>query len=129
MTEAEATIFGHRRDAPHPIAGFCPGRMRARRHRGVDGFTDGGQARTTETITRAVRRLALKRKVLRPFSKFCYRISTEEHMDILLIIIILILLFGGGFGYSRWGYRGGIGIGGIILIVLIVYLLVGRGRF
>jgi hypothetical protein len=31
-------------------------------------------------------------------------------------------LFGGGFGYSRWGYGGGIGIGGILLIVLVVYL-------
>ena len=36
-------------------------------------------------------------------------------------------LFGGGFGYRRWGYGGGIGIGGILLIVLIVYLLFGRG--
>ena len=26
-----------------------------------------------------------------------------------------------------WGYGGGIGIGGILLIVLIVYLLFGRG--
>jgi hypothetical protein len=49
-------------------------------------------------------------------------------MDIILIIIILILLFGGGFGYSRYGYRGGIGIGGILLIVLILYLVLGRGR-
>jgi hypothetical protein len=47
-------------------------------------------------------------------------------MDIILIIIILILLFGGGFGYSRYGYRGGIGIGGILLIVLILYLVLGR---
>jgi hypothetical protein len=38
------------------------------------------------------------------------------------------LLFGGGFGYSRWGYGGGFGIGGILLIVLVVYLLVGHGR-
>ena len=29
----------------------------------------------------------------------------------------------------RWGYGGGIGIGGILLIVLVVYLLIGRGRF
>src|SRR5882724_8952707 len=42
-------------------------------------------------------------------------------------LTILVLLFGGGFGYRRWGYGGGIGIGGILLIVLIVYLLVGRG--
>jgi hypothetical protein len=49
-------------------------------------------------------------------------------MDLILIVIILLLLFGGGFGYSRWGYSGGIGIGGILLIVLVVYLLVGHGR-
>ena len=36
-------------------------------------------------------------------------------------------VFGGGFGYRRWGYGGGIGIGGILLIVLIVYLLFGCG--
>jgi hypothetical protein len=48
-------------------------------------------------------------------------------MDLILIIIILVLLFGGGFGYRRWGYGGGIGIGGVLLIVLIVYLLFGRG--
>src|ERR1700730_11843941 len=52
--------------------------------------------------------------------------STEERMDLILIVLILILLFGGGFGYSRWGYGGG--IGGILLIVLVVYLLVGHGR-
>jgi len=50
-------------------------------------------------------------------------------MDLILIIIVILLIFGGGFGYNRWGYHGGIGIGGILLIVLIVYLLVGRGRF
>ena len=53
--------------------------------------------------------------------------AAEERMDLILIIIILVLLFGGWFGYHRWGYGGGIGIGGILLIVLIVYLLVGRG--
>jgi hypothetical protein len=49
-------------------------------------------------------------------------------MDLILIILIVFLLFGGGFGYSRWGYRGGMGIGGILLIVLVVYLLLGHGR-
>src|SRR5438270_11839373 len=49
-------------------------------------------------------------------------------MDILLIILVVVLLFGGGLGYSRWGYGGGIGIGGILLIALIVYLLVGHSR-
>jgi hypothetical protein len=51
----------------------------------------------------------------------------EEAMDLILIIIVLLLLFGGGFGYSRYGYRGGIGIGGILVIILILYLLLGRG--
>jgi hypothetical protein len=41
---------------------------------------------------------------------------------------VLLLLFGGGFGYSRYGYRGGIGIGGILLIILILYLILGHGR-
>jgi hypothetical protein len=50
-------------------------------------------------------------------------------MDLILIIIVLVLLFGGGFGYSRYGYRGGISIGGVLLIILILYLLLGRGRF
>ena len=49
-------------------------------------------------------------------------------MDLILIILIIVLLFGGGFGYSRWGHRGGLGIGGVLLILLIVYLLVGHGR-
>jgi hypothetical protein len=46
----------------------------------------------------------------------------------LLIIIILILLFGGGggyYGHTRWGPSGGagIGLGTILLILLIAYLL------
>jgi len=55
-------------------------------------------------------------------------LKTEERMDLILIILILLLLFGGGFGYSRWGYGGSVGIGGILLIVLVAYLLVGQGR-
>ncbi len=47
-------------------------------------------------------------------------------MDLLLIILVLLLLFGGGLGFHQWGYHGGIGIGGILLIVLLVYLLLGR---
>jgi hypothetical protein len=46
----------------------------------------------------------------------------------LLLIIILLLVLGGGggyYGHSRWGYRGGagIGLGTILLILLIAYLL------
>jgi hypothetical protein len=46
---------------------------------------------------------------------------------LLLIIILLVLFAGGGgyWGYGRWGSRGGagIGIGGVLLILLIAYLL------
>jgi hypothetical protein len=46
----------------------------------------------------------------------------------LLLIIILVLLLGGGggyYGHDRWGYRGGagVGLGTILLILLIAYLL------
>ena len=48
----------------------------------------------------------------------------------LLPIIIVILLFGGGggyYGHTRWGPSGGagVGLGTILLIVLLVYLLGG----
>jgi hypothetical protein len=47
----------------------------------------------------------------------------------LLLLILLVLLFGGGggyYGYSRWGYGGGLGIvGTVLLVVLVVYLLGG----
>jgi hypothetical protein len=39
-----------------------------------------------------------------------------------VIIILLLLLFVGG-SCSRWGYPGGIGIGGFLIILLLVYLL------
>jgi uncharacterized protein DUF3309 len=45
----------------------------------------------------------------------------------LLLLIILVLLFGGRgvfYGYSKWGSRGGIGIfGAVVVIVLALYLL------
>lgn len=46
----------------------------------------------------------------------------------LILLIVLILLFGGGggyYGHSRWGYGGGasIGLGTILFIVLVFYLL------
>ena len=46
----------------------------------------------------------------------------------LLLIIILLLLFGGGggyYGYSNYGPTGG--IVPILLVVLEIWLLVGRG--
>ncbi len=44
----------------------------------------------------------------------------------ILILILLILLVAGGVG-CQWGPGGGISLGGILLIILIVYLLFGRG--
>jgi hypothetical protein len=47
-------------------------------------------------------------------------------MLILLVILLLVLGGGGGYyGHSRWGYRGGagIGLGTILLILLVAYLL------
>jgi len=45
----------------------------------------------------------------------------------LILIILLVLLLGGGggyYGHSRWGYGGGaVGLGTILLILLLVYML------
>lgn len=49
-------------------------------------------------------------------------------MLILLVIVLLLVLGGGGgyYGHSRWGYRGGTGVGlGTILVVLLVCYLLG----
>lgn len=53
----------------------------------------------------------------------------------LILLIVLILLFGGGggyYGYSRndgsWVHGGGFGLGTILLIILIVYLVGGLPR-
>jgi hypothetical protein len=49
----------------------------------------------------------------------------------LLLIILLLLLFGGGggyYGYSRWGTRGGFGIVGTVLVILLIVYLVGGIR-
>jgi hypothetical protein len=50
----------------------------------------------------------------------------------ILLIIVLLLVFGAGggyFGYNRWGYRGGGGIGlGTVLVILLVCYLLGAFR-
>jgi hypothetical protein len=49
----------------------------------------------------------------------------------LLLIIVLVLLFGGGggyYGYSRWGSRGGMGILGTVLVIVLVLYLLGAVR-
>ena len=47
----------------------------------------------------------------------------------LLLLIILLLVLGGGggyYGHSRWGYGGGAGVGlGTILVVLLVVYMMG----
>ena len=48
----------------------------------------------------------------------------------LILILILLLLFGGGggyYGHRRWGPSGGagIGLGTVLFILLIVYLVGG----
>jgi hypothetical protein len=48
---------------------------------------------------------------------------------LIILIIILVLMFAGGggyYGYNRWGYRGGAGIGlGTVLVILLVCYLLG----
>jgi hypothetical protein len=48
-------------------------------------------------------------------------------MTIIIIVLLVLLLGGGGgyYGHSRWGYSGGagIGLGTILVILLIAYLL------
>jgi hypothetical protein len=47
-------------------------------------------------------------------------------MLLLIIILLLVLGAGGGYyGHTRWGYRGGagIGLGTVLLVLLVVYLL------
>lgn len=50
----------------------------------------------------------------------------------LILLIVLLLLFGGGggyYGHSRWGYSGGTGIGlGSVLVILLVAYLLGMFR-
>jgi hypothetical protein len=47
----------------------------------------------------------------------------------LIIIIILLVVFGAGggyYGYGRWGSRGGTGIGlGTVLVILLICYLLG----
>jgi hypothetical protein len=57
-----------------------------------------------------------------------YRLWRIEEEKMLILILLLLLLFGGGFfGYNRYGARGGIGIGGVILVILLLWLLLGGG--
>jgi hypothetical protein len=47
---------------------------------------------------------------------------------VLILLIVLVLLFGGGggyYGHTRWGPSGGagMGLGTILLILLVAYML------
>jgi len=44
-------------------------------------------------------------------------------MNLIIVLLVILLLFGGGISYHQWGLNGGIGIGGVILLILILYLL------
>ena len=55
-------------------------------------------------------------------------IERLKEIEMLILIILLLLMFGGGtFGYSRYGNGGGLGIGGVVLVVLLVWLFLGGG--
>jgi len=63
------------------------------------------------------------------FARVVGRSSLELKGVLMLILIVLLLvLFGGGFwGYQSYGPPGGLGIGGIVLLILVFYLLLGHG--
>jgi hypothetical protein len=46
-------------------------------------------------------------------------------MSLLLIILLVLLLAGGGFGYSRYGFAGGSGIVGTLLLIILILWLAG----
>ena len=55
----------------------------------------------------------------------------EKEIRMLLLIIVLVLLFGGGggyYGYSRWGRRGGLGLVGTVVLIMVVLYLAGALR-
>jgi uncharacterized spore protein YtfJ len=54
----------------------------------------------------------------------------------LLIIVVLVLVFGFGGGYwgynryqGNWAYGGGFGLGSILLVILVLWLLSQYGGF
>jgi hypothetical protein len=54
--------------------------------------------------------------------------ATVSRMPLIIILIVLIFLFGGGYYMGPGlGYYGGGGLS-IILALIVIYLLFGRGR-
>ena len=43
----------------------------------------------------------------------------------ILIVFLAIWLLGSHVGYNRWGYGGGVGVGGVLLLIFLVLLLLG----
>jgi hypothetical protein len=60
------------------------------------------------------------------------RFKWRRGATMILLIIILILVFGGGggyYGHTRWGPGGGAGVGlGTILVILLIAYLLGLFR-
>jgi hypothetical protein len=49
---------------------------------------------------------------------------------VLLLLLLILLLCGGGWGgYSRWGYGGGMGIVGLIVLFVILAYVMGGGPY
>lgn len=44
-------------------------------------------------------------------------------MNTILIIVVLVLIFGGGGGYYAHGRYGGIGLGGVLGTVILIFVL------
>src|SRR5688572_24608776 len=61
------------------------------------------------------------RHVLHPMWRAC-------RMLLLLVVLLLLVFAGGGgyYGYNQWGLGGGVGI---LLLVIVLFLLFGRGHF
>jgi hypothetical protein len=53
-----------------------------------------------------------------------------EETNVLLLLLLILLLCGGGWGgYSRWGYGGGMGIVGLIVLFVILAYVMGGGPY
>lgn len=50
-------------------------------------------------------------------------------MILIIVILVIVFGFGGWHSYNNYGpaWGGGIGIGGLLIIILLIYLL-GNGR-
>jgi hypothetical protein len=76
--------------------------------------------------------LGARRKEYLPPGRARLKIPKKGRTTMLLLIIILLLVFGGGggyYGHTRWGPGGGVGIGlGTILVILLIAYMLGMFR-